>query len=53
MTTGADSHLPRVLFLTREIPQGANAGSQQLLRVLRDSCTTTRSMAAFSALISR
>jgi glycosyltransferase involved in cell wall biosynthesis len=28
--------LPRVLLLTREIPQGANAGSQQLLRALRD-----------------
>lgn len=28
--------LPRVLLLTREIPQGANAGSQQMLRALRD-----------------
>ncbi len=28
--------LPRVLLLTREIPQGANAGSQQLLRAFRD-----------------
>jgi glycosyltransferase involved in cell wall biosynthesis len=28
--------LPRVLLLTREIPQGANAGSQQLLRALSD-----------------
>jgi glycosyltransferase involved in cell wall biosynthesis len=28
--------LPRILLLTREIPQGANAGSQQLLRALRD-----------------
>lgn len=32
----AAAELPRVLFLTREIPQGANAGSQQLLRALRE-----------------
>lgn len=32
----ADANLPRILLLTREIPQGANAGSQQLLRALRD-----------------
>lgn len=35
----ASSHadaLPRVLILTREIPQSLNAGSQQLLRVLQE-----------------
>lgn len=36
MTTPVETPLPRVLLLTREIPQGANAGSQQLLRALRD-----------------
>ena len=36
MTDSTESSLPRVLLLTREIPQGANAGSQQLLRALRD-----------------
>lgn len=36
MNACASSSLPRVLLLTREIPQGANAGSQQLLRALRD-----------------
>lgn len=36
MTESPELRLPRVLLLTREIPQGANAGSQQLLRALRD-----------------
>ena len=36
MSEPSDLPLPRVLLLTREIPQGANAGSQQLLRALRD-----------------
>ena len=35
MSQPAGPSLPRVLLLTREIPQGANAGSQQLLRALR------------------
>ena len=36
VTQPEEMSLPRVLLLTREIPQGANAGSQQLLRVLQD-----------------
>lgn len=36
MIHSPDLPLPRVLLLTREIPQGANAGSQQLLRAFRD-----------------
>jgi glycosyltransferase involved in cell wall biosynthesis len=35
LTATPEPPLPRVLLLTREIPQGANAGSQQLLRALR------------------
>lgn len=34
--SSSSSHLPRVVILTREIPQSVNAGSQQLFRVLKD-----------------